>query len=68
MVMEEYFLKCPECRFFRLQKAWHLVQVLSRSDLLEEDSQIRSLQIEFRQALDSFNVERLHLLILVPLG
>jgi len=76
MVMEECFLDRPESRFsgkarkqvFRLQKAWWLVEVLSRSALLEEDSQIRSLQTEFRQALDSFNTDRLHLLILFPLG
>jgi len=62
------FLERPENKFFRLQKAWRLVQVLSSSALLKEDSQMRSLQTEFRQALDSFNAERLHLLILFPLG
>jgi len=67
MVMEECFLELPESRFFRLQKAWRLVEVMSRSALEEEDSQIRSLQTEFRKALESFNTERLHLLILFPL-
>jgi len=62
------FLERPENSIYRLQKAWRLVQVLSLSALLEEDSQIRSLQAEFRQALDSFNTERLNLLILFPFG
>jgi len=78
MVMEECFLERPESRFSGKARK----QVFQTSEGLSAgigtepyrpsgggfSDQIRSLQTEFKQALDSFNTERLNLLILYPLG
>jgi len=75
MVMEECFLERPESRFsgkarkqvFQTPEGLAASISTEPTALLEEDSHIRSLQTDFRQALDSFNTERLHLLKLFPL-